>query len=323
MERRKFVKASTLLAAAGVLHKKGLNAATPRLETRPRVISTWYFGSVANSVAWPMLAEGSRALDAIEKGINAVENDPQVTTVGYGSYPDRDGIVTLDACIMNEYGKAGSVSFLRDIKNPISVARRVMEDTQHVMLVGEGAYDFARSKGFHTTNLLTPQIEKDWQDWLKNNGSLPKASIENHDTVGVIALDQAGNLSGGCSTSGLAYKMHGRVGDSPIIGAALYVDNDYGAAVCTGIGEMVLRTLTSFLAVEHMVNGYTPQQACEKAIRRLIKKNDITANTQVGIIAMNKKGETGAYSVLPEFDYFISDWNTHELRRAACKFQFQ
>lgn len=323
MERRKFVKASSLLAAAGVFNNKLFKSKRIVSTPQPRVISTWHFGAVANSIAWPMLAAGAKGLDALEKGINAVENDPEVTSVGYGAYPDRDGYVTLDASIMNEKGMAGAVSFLRDIKNPISVARQVMEDTSHVMLSGDGAYEFARTKGFPKENLLTPEIKREWETWLKNKNYQPIPAYLNHDTVGVLTLDNEGDLSGGCSTSGLAYKMHGRVGDSPVIGAALFVDNEYGAAVCTGIGEMVLRTLTSFTAVEYMVNGYHPQQACQLAINRLIKKNKITQDTQVGIIALSKNGNIGAYSVLPGFQYFVSDWDTHELKNAPSKYKLE
>src|SRR5699024_6667253 len=191
-------------------------------------------------------------------------SDPDERSVGYGGRPDRDGKVTLDACIMDENANIGSVAALEHIKHPISVARAVMEKTPHVMLVGEGALEFALANGFKKENLLTEKSKKEWEEWLKTSEYKPVVNIENHDTIGMLALDASGNLSGACTTSGMAYKMHGRVGDSPIIGAGLFVDNEVGAATSTGDGEEVIRTVGSHLVVELMRQGNSPQEACEE-----------------------------------------------------------
>lgn len=204
-------------------------------------------------------------MDAVEKGVRLVENDPNERSVGYGGRPDRDGRVTLDACIMDENYNIGSVACLENIKNPISVARAVMEKTPHVMLVGDGALQFAVSQGFKKENILTAESEKEWKEWLKDSKYQPIVNIENHDTIGMIALDAQGNLSGACTTSGMAFKMHGRVGDSPIIGAGLFVDNEVGAATATGHGEEVIRTVGTHLVVELMRQGRNPQQSVQRS----------------------------------------------------------
>lgn len=319
MERRKFIKASGMIVAGSTMDRTMLKNIAVNQARSPRIISTWNFGAIANNLAWPMLLSGARGLDAIEAGARAVESDLSVRTVGYGAYPDRDGHVTLDACIMDEHGNAGSVTFLEGIEHPVSVARMVMEKTPHVMLSGEGAYQFARENGFPKKDLLTPEIKAKWEEWKVKHHYTPTANIENHDTIGILCLDENNNLSGCCTTSGLAYKMHGRVGDSPIIGAALFVDNEYGAAVCTGLGELVMRNLTSFLVVEQMRQGATPQKACEIAIDRVISRSKIDKDTQVGVIAMDKKGNYGAYSVLNGFNYFLTDWVHHRLIDAKSR----
>jgi len=280
---------------------------------RPVVVSTWRHGMPANKVAWKIMMDGGRALDAVEQGVKVVESNPKVTSVGYGGRPDRAGNVTLDACIMDETGNAGSVAFLQNIKHPISVARLVMEDTPHVMLVGEGARQFALEKGFQEEDLLTDQSRADWQEWLKtaeyDPWSPPTDKAEgqtNHDTISMLALDQDGNLSGSCTTSGLAYKMHGRVGDSPIIGAALFVDNEIGAACATGVGEEVMKTLGSFLIVELMRQGATPQEACEEGISRILARHNDLEDVQVGYLAINKVGQVGAYDIQPWFQYALT-----------------
>jgi len=214
---------------------------------------------------------------------------------------------------MNEKGRAGSVTFLRDIVHPISVARLVMEKTPHVMLSGAGALQFALENGYKRENLLTEKARKAWEEWKTTSHYQPVINIENHDTVGLLVLDSEGNLSGGCSTSGLAYKMHGRVGDSPIIGAGLYVDNKVGAAVATGLGELVMRSLTSFLVVELMRNGSSPQKACESAIERIIMNNPEYGEVQVGIIALDKSGNHGAFAIQPGFTYALRDENRDEV----------
>jgi N4-(beta-N-acetylglucosaminyl)-L-asparaginase len=269
----------------------------------PVVLSTWK-QLKANEAAIAVIEQGGSALDAVEAGVKVPEADPNDTSVGYGGLPDRDGNVTLDACIMDEQGNAGSVTFLQHIIHPVSVARLVMEKTPHVMLSGEGALRFALENGFKKENLLTETSKQKWQEWLKTAKYQPIANIERHDTIGMVALDKNGNLSGACTTSGMAYKLHGRVGDSPIIGAGLYVDNEIGAACATGVGELVMKTLGAFLIVELMRQGMSPQEACEEAADRIIKKYNYK-ELQVGYLALNKKGEHGAYSVQTGFNYTL------------------
>ena len=278
---------------------------------KPIVISTWNFGVQANGVAWEILKNNGRALDAVEAGVKIPEADPNERSVGYGGRPDRDGRVTLDSCIMDEFSNIGSVACLEHIKHPISVARAVMEKTPHVMLVGDGALQFALSQGFVKENLLVEASEKEWKEWLKTSQYKPIANIENHDTIGMIALDSFGNLSGACTTSGMAFKMHGRVGDSPIIGAGLYVDNEIGAATATGHGEEVIRIAGCHLVVELMRQGKSPQKACEEAVARIVKltknRNKNLKDIQVGFIALNKKGVHGAYCIQGGFNYAVND----------------
>jgi N4-(beta-N-acetylglucosaminyl)-L-asparaginase len=275
----------------------------------PLIVSTWRHGLAANEAAWAILANGGRALDAVEKGVMVTEADPEVTSVGYGGLPDRDGKVTLDACIMDEHGNAGAVAFLQDFLHPISVARKVMEETPHVMLAGEGARRFALEQGFETTDLLTESSRLAWRAWVKDTGAKPffQHGPDDHDTISMLALDQDGNLSGSCTTSGMAFKMHGRVGDSPIIGASLFVDNEVGAACATGMGEEVMKTLGSFLIVELMRQGATPQEACEEGVRRIIARHEDIGQVQVGYLAMDRSGNIGSYDIQPWFQYAVSD----------------
>ncbi|MGX5689134.1 N(4)-(beta-N-acetylglucosaminyl)-L-asparaginase [Arcticibacter tournemirensis] len=320
--RRKFLGMSALglpiLSSANVF--AGLGRAESVSAEGPLVISTWDFGVEANAAAWKILKNGGRALDAVEQGVWVPEADPKNQTIGLGGFPDRDGKVTLDACIMDENGNCGSVAALEHIVHPISVARKVMEKTPHVMLVGDGALQFALQQGFKKENLLTPESEKAWKEWLKTSQYKPVINIENksfapkrlpgnqynHDTIGMLALDAKGNLSGACTTSGMAFKLHGRVGDSPIIGAGLYVDNEVGGATSTGVGEEVIRNVGSFLVVELMRQGYSPEDACKEAVMRIIKKKPETAKEiQVGFLALNKKGEYGAYAIQKGFSYAV------------------
>lgn len=284
---------------------------------KPIVISTWNFGIQANGAAWEILKNNGRALDAVEAGVKIPEGDATQRSVGFGGRPDRDGRVTLDACIMDEFSNIGSVACLEHIKHPISVARMVMEKTPHVMLVGDGALQFAIEQGFQKENLLTQESEKEWQEWLKTSEYLPKANIENHDTIGMIALDAHGNLSGACTTSGMAFKMNGRVGDSPIIGAGLYVDNEIGAATATGHGEEVIRITGCHLVVELMRQGKSPQKACEEAVARIVKltknRGKELKDIQVGFIALNKKGEYGSFCIQNGFNYAVQDSTGNKL----------
>lgn len=271
------------------------------------VVSTWRFGLAANEEAWKVLSNGGRALDAVETGIRVTEADERNGTVGIGGAPDEAGVVTLDACIMNEHGDAGSVAAVQNILHPVTLARKVMEETRHVMLVGEGAEQFAYEQGMAKTDLLTPKSLERWAKWREKNerGGKAEINVENHDTIGMLALDENGNLSGACSTSGAAFKMHGRVGDSPLIGAGLYVDNEVGAACATGWGEAVIRVAGSHLVVELMRQGHSPTEACRLAIERLISKNPDYAQIQVSFLALNKQGEHGAWSIKKGFSYAV------------------
>ncbi|WP_295220735.1 N(4)-(beta-N-acetylglucosaminyl)-L-asparaginase [uncultured Chryseobacterium sp.] len=322
--RRKFLKKSAIASLALTVNPLDVFAGEKvqnnnTIINKPIVLSTWDFGLRANEEAWKTLDNGGKALDAVERGVRLVEDDPTERSVGYGGRPDRDGRVTLDACIMDENYNIGSVACLEYIKNPISVARAVMEKTPHVMLVGDGALQFAISQGFKKENLLTPESEKEWKDWLKDSKYMPIVNIENHDTIGMIALDANGNLSGACTTSGMAFKMHGRVGDSPIIGAGLFVDNEVGAATATGHGEEVIRTVGTHLVVELMRQGKTPQQACKEAVERIVqitkRRNKNLKDIQVGFIALNKKGEYGSYCIQDGFSFAVYDQKGNRLEK--------
>jgi len=316
--RREFIKLSA--AGSGILLTSPV-AAMPNAPRKPVVISTWNFGLAANEAAWKILSKGGRALDAVEAGAKVPEGDPSETSVGYGGLPDRDGKVTLDACIMDEEGNCGSVAFLQHIIHPISVARLVMEKTPHVMLVGDGALQFALANGFRKRKLLTKASEKAWKEWLEKAEYKPVVNIENHDTIGIVALDESGNLSGACTTSGMAYKMHGRVGDSPIIGAGMYVDNEIGAAAATGVGEEVIKIVGCHLVVELMRQGNSPQDACRLAVERILKKNPSRASeVQVGFLALNKQGEHGAYCLQKGFTFAVHDNGGNQLLHSKSHF---
>lgn len=332
--RRKFIKTTALSTALLAINKESMAKIIPgqkAITGKPIVISTWDFGVAANAGAWKVLYNNGSALDAVEQGVMITEADGSNQSVGLGGLPDRDGIVSLDACIMDNEGNCGAVLALENILHPISVARKVMEKTPHVMLAGDGALQFALEQGFKKTNLLTPASIKAWKEWLKEAKYKPQINIENklynkvapeklpgnkynHDTIGMIALDAKGNLSGACTTSGMAYKLHGRVGDSPIIGAGLYIDNEIGGATSTGVGEEVIRNVGSFLVVELMRQGYTPEDACKEAVMRIIKKKPETAkNIQVGFLAMNKEGEYGAYAIQQGFTYAVCNNEKQDL----------
>ncbi len=310
--RRDFIKLSALGAAAFPV--SNLLAKPIQSVNKPIVISTWNFGLQANAEAWKVLSGGGGALDAVEAGARVPESDSSEMSVGLGGLPDRDGKVTLDACIMDEHGNCGSVAFLQHIAHPISVARLVMEKTPHVMLVGAGALQFALANGFKKDKSPTKKAEQLWKEWKKKAEYKPVANIENHDTIGMVALDTNGNVSGACTTSGMAYKMHGRVGDSPIIGAGLYVDNEVGAATSTGVGEEVIRIVGCHLVVELMRQGHSPQEACQLAVERIIKKNPAKAKeVQVGFLALNKNGEYGAYCLQKGFTFAVHDASGNKL----------
>ena len=324
MNRKEFLQLTSL--ATSSLAVSSFKAA----DVKPLVVSTWP-NIKANDEAWKTLSIGGRALDAVEAGVKIPEADPKDQSVGYGGLPDRDGKVTLDACIMDEFGNIGAVMAMEHIMHAISVARLVMEKTPHVQLAGEGALQFALANGFEKMNLLTPESERVWREWLKKAKYDPKdtmktepgngednkkgpyqwpASELNHDTIGMIALDAKGNVGGACTTSGMAFKMHGRVGDSPIIGAGLYVDNEVGCATSTGVGEEVVRICGSHTVIELMRQGYGPEVACKKAVERMMKfmklRNKDPKDLQVGFIALNKKGEFGAWAIQKGFSYAVN-----------------
>jgi len=322
--RRKFLEMSSL--GLGAISFSGFT--TKHKGTKPIVISTWDAGLRANKAAWEILRNNGRALDAVERGVMVTEDEINCC-VGLGANPDREGHVTLDACIMDEYANCGSVAFLERIKHPIQVARKVMENTPHVFLVGEGAQQFALSQGFVLEkDELSKDAERNYKEWLKKSEYKPIINVENknnqtawapnrfddgtwnHDTIGMIAMDAAGNLSGSCTTSGMGFKMRGRVGDSPIIGAGLFVDNEVGAAVATGQGEDIIRIGGSHAVVELMRQGFPPEAACKKVIERLLKvKGDKAKDIQAAIIAINKNGEYGAYCLQKGFNYSVCTAN--------------
>lgn len=318
--RRKFIKKTVLgsiglgtaygMANTGTDERIFYSARDALNKPAPLIISTWNHGLAANEAAWNYLEAGRSGIDAIEAGVMIPEADPGVTSVGYGGFPDREGKVTLDACIMDHQSNCGSVSFLQGIKHPISVAKMVMQDTPHVMLSGQGALQFALSKGFVVENLLTRNAEEAWLQWREKSKYKPVINIENHDTISMLLLDKDRNLSGGCTTSGAAWKMHGRVGDSPIIGAGLFLDNDVGAAAATGLGEAVIRTAGSAMVVELMRQGRSPKEACREVVERIYSKHKDhrdMAYLQVGFIAVNKEGEYAGYSLRSGFNYAICD----------------
>ncbi|KAA0991768.1 isoaspartyl peptidase/L-asparaginase family protein [Dyadobacter aurulentus] len=326
--RRSFLRLSALALPFTKVNELFAKAPAANM---PLVVSTWDSGKIANGGAWPVLEKGGSALDAVEQAAIEIENEVNCC-VGLGGNPDRDGFVTLDACIMDDKANCGSVAFVERIKHPITLARKIMETTPHVCLVGEGAQQFAVANGIPLeSGELSPDAKKAYEEWLKKGEYKPVINIEhqqskpakghgpfapnrfddgsfNHDTMGTIAMDAKGNLSGMCTTSGMGFKMRGRVGDSPIIGAGLFVDNEVGAATSSGQGEEVIRICGTHTVVELMRSGLSPEAACKKAVERIIKINPEKAKTfQVGFIAINKKGEVGAYSIQKGFNYTVND----------------
>ncbi len=314
--RRQFLTKSGLAAAAlslGIFSRASENRTNVRqkkkeLEVYKKglALSTWNAGIEANKASLTAMGNGGNATDMAEEGVKVIEADYTNLSVGLGGLPDREGHTTLDACIMNSIGQAGSVCFLEKIKHPVTVARMVMERTPHVMMVGEGAQQFALSQGMKLEDYESPEAVKAYKEWLVKSEYKPIINIENHDTIGMLTMDTNGDLAGSCTTSGLAFKMRGRVGDSPIIGAGLYIDNEVGGATGTGLGETVLRSCTAFLIVELMRQGASPQEACEEAIKRVEKINRFMKDDyQVGFLAVNKQGEVGAFGLRPGFNYAL------------------
>ena len=284
-----------------------------------RSISTWNNTEEANLKAGRLLDKGKSSIDAVVEGVAVSENDPKNTTVGFGGAPDSSGKVTLDACVMNHLGDCGSVVAVENIVNVARLAKDVMEKTPHVMLAGKGAEEFALIEGYKKTDLLTESSKKNWQKWFETKEYSPIINIDNHDTIGMLCMDQNNNISGACSSSGQAYKMPGRVGDSPIIGSGLFIDNKIGGAVATGLGEEVLKTVGSFLVVELMRQGKSPQEACEAAVKRIVSSNSQKNKFQVAYIAMNKNGDVGSYSIEPGFTYmdYFKGQNKEKITESA------
>lgn len=325
-QRRKFIKQSLLGSALLIPGLSTLEAQAAPIKkaagTKPIILSTWNHGIPANADAWAKLKETGSLLDAVEAGVRNTELDLENLSVGLQGLPDREGITTLDASIMLGDGSCGSVAFVRQVKHPISLARAVMEKTPHVMLAGEGARQFAIAQGFAMEmEKLSPKAQVEYDKWKVTSQYKPIINVENHDTIGMIGLDASGKLAGSCTTSGLAYKMHGRIGDSPIIGAGLFVDDEVGAATATGLGESIIRICGSFLIVELMRQGRSPQEACEEAVRRLVAKNKNIKDIQAGFLAINKDGEVGAYAVHPGFNYAQATESGNVLIDAASHFK--
>jgi N4-(beta-N-acetylglucosaminyl)-L-asparaginase len=333
LNRRKFLQLSSLTAPLFAAKKALANGIEGT--TKPIVISTWDSGMAVNAAAWKILSAKGRALDAVEAGAMHIENEINCC-VGLGGYPDRDGVVTLDSCIMDEHANCGAVAGLERIKHPVSVARKVMEKTPHVILVGAGAQQFAIENGFSLESTeLSDDAKKAYTDWLKTSEYKPVINIENkknngpfapnffedgtanHDTMGLVAMDASSNLSGAVTTSGMAFKVHGRVGDSPIIGAGLFVDNEIGAATSSGTGEEVIRICGTHLVVEFMRQGLSPEMACKRAVERIVKRDRAKAKTlQVGFLAMNKKGQYGAYAIQKGFVFSVKSGTENQIHQS-------
>lgn len=312
MKRRSFFKFGIVSTLASVLKPQSLLGMNEDIYKgdigvqKPVVISTWSHGVAANEAAWSILGNAGKALDAVEAGVRHTESDLTNRSVGIGGRPDREGHVTLDACIMDDQSRCGAVAYLEGIKHPISVARAVMEHTQHVMLVGKGARSFAIDYGFEKAKTPIKEVKKDWKVWKKEHKDefeKPEINHENHDTIGMLAIDEFGNISGSCTTSGWAYKLAGRVGDSPIIGAGLFIDNEVGGACATGMGEAIIRIAGSHSVVEFMRQGHSPEMACRLAVERIISKHSDVSGLQCGFIAISKNGQVGGYSVYNGFNY--------------------
>ena len=299
------------------------------------MVSTWDFGAAANAAGVAVRASGGSALDMVEAGGRVAEADETNSSVGLGGLPDRDGRVTLDACIMAWNGDIGAVCALEDLVHAVSVARRVMERTPHTMLVGEGARSFAIEQGFEPQNLLTPAAEAAWREWLKTANYAPRINSENtdwrsmpggpgnHDTIGLLAIGADQRMAGACTTSGMAFKMRGRVGDSPLIGAGLYVDDEVGGATATGVGEDVVRVAGAHSVVEAMRHGMDPVAACRSVIERLARlRGARVAASQVALLALDKTGRAGAFALQPGFTYAVTDAaGQTRIERAAALFE--
>ena len=284
----------------------------------PVLLSTWKHGTMANAKGWEVLQQGGSTLDAVEQGVMVVESDFTNRSVGLGGLPDRDGHTTLDACIQDHDSRAGSVAFVQRFEHPISIARAVMEKTPHVMLVGSGAERWALENGFSRREVpMADDVKKAWEEWKLKSDHKPVVNIENHDTIGMIGIDANGKLAGSCTTSGLAWKVHGRIGDSPIIGAGLFVDGEVGAACATGTGELVIRVAGSHSIVELMRQGVEPAEACKQVVERILRKHPGLEGHQVGFLALRADGVHGAWSIYEGFNYALRTPEVDHLVDAA------
>lgn len=322
-DRRQFLKLGSLGAMALVTScAEGDRGAAPDPPVvggvkGPRVLSTWSHGMAANAKAWTVLEAGGSVLDAVEQGVAAVESDLTNRSVGLGGMPDRDGKVTLDACIQDHDGRAGAVAFVQRFEHPVSIARAIMERTPHVMLVGAGAERWAMENGFTPREVEIPEVRQAWLDWLKTSEYRPIVNVENHDTIGMVAMDAQGRLAGSCTTSGMAYKIHGRVGDSPIIGAGLFVDGEVGAATATGVGELMIRTAASHTVVELMRQGRSATEACRETVTRILRKVPDSSGMQVGLLAIRSDGDAGGWSHYKGFEMALQDLSGARLLRSG------
>jgi isoaspartyl peptidase/L-asparaginase-like protein (Ntn-hydrolase superfamily) len=292
----------------------------------PVIVSTWKHGEAANHAGWSVLERttdtapelppfdavraqvrprASRSLDAVETAVKTAEADPNVRSVGYGGFPDRDGRVALDAAVMDHEFRCGAVAGLEHIVHAVSVARHVMEHTPHVLLAGEGALEFALARGFRKERLITAETLRIYEERHLDK-AVPVPNIEDHDTIASLALDAEGRLAGACTTSGLTGRLHGRVGDSPIIGAGLYVDGEIGAAAATGVGELAVRVAASAMIVERMRQGVGPGEACELVLDFIRSRVRPTDTQQLGVIALGRDGTAGGASLLPGFSYYVT-----------------
>jgi len=300
LSRREFLATT---AAAATLR--------PWAAAPPAVISTWLFGKSANADAWKVLDAGGSAIDAVERGVNQAELDPGNLSVGFGGLPDEEGEVTNDAILFwGPKHTVGAVGGIKRIKRPISVARMVMERTRHTLLVGDDATKFAVKMGWKEEELLTEKARKSWEAW-KNNPE--RSTFWNHDTIGMVAIDRNGDLCAGTSTSGLAFKIKGRVGDVAIPGAGAYVDNDVGGVAATGNGDVMMRFGLALMAVEYMREGRSPSEACARSLKRIEAKG---YQVSACLVALDKKGEFGAARIGPGvFPHAVRNVAVDEIRK--------
>jgi isoaspartyl peptidase/L-asparaginase-like protein (Ntn-hydrolase superfamily) len=311
ISRRGFLRSAAAAAGGGAVLPAGVFAvasAAPAAGAAPLMVSTWAFGKAANDAALRVLTGGGGLLDAVQGGIEVVESDPKNPSVGLGGQPNAAGVVQLDACIMIGPGhRAGSVAAVEGIRHPIALARRVMERTPHVMLVGDGARQFAMEEGLESVaGDGRARHDAFWMRRRRARSHPARQPARNHDTIALLALDANGDMAGGCSTSGWGGKLPGRVGDSPIIGSGLYVDNEVGAAGATGLGENVMRYCGAFLVVEYMRQGLAPEAACLETIRRIARQDPKGTDLSINFVALDKQGRFGAAGVGQGFEYAVA-----------------